>query len=121
MLMVSSKARSLEDLFELLSVLSVLSVPGNGGGEVEGRGGVADRRDFFEFRDGVRDEVRDGVRYGVSAGVGNAAAECEIGASVSSSVSHKAMLSIFVELEQTITSVISLQIPAQAFISESMV
>lgn len=86
MLMVSSVARSLDERFELLSVLSVLSVFGSGGGEVLGRGGVTDRRDLLEFR--------DGVRYGVSVGVGKAAAAAMRGPSISSSVSHTAILGI---------------------------
>lgn len=44
-------------------------------------GGVADRRDFLE--------LRDGVRYGVSAGVGS---DTTAGVLHSSSVSHTAMV-----------------------------
>lgn len=44
-------------------------------------GGVADRRDFLE--------LRDGVRYGVSAGVGR---DTTAGVLHSSSVSHTAMV-----------------------------
>lgn len=54
MLMVSSIVMSLEERFELLSVLSVLSVPGIGGGEWPLRGGVVEREDFLDLRDGVR-------------------------------------------------------------------
>lgn len=87
MLIVSSVAKSLEDRFELLSVLSVLSVFGIGGGEMPFRGGVTERRDLLE--------VRDGVRYGVSVGVGKAAAAAISCPSISSSVSQAPMLGIF--------------------------
>lgn len=56
MLMVSSVVMSLEDLFEPFSL-------GIGGGELPFPGGVTERRDLLE--------VRDGVRYGVSCGVGS--------------------------------------------------
>lgn len=72
--MLSSVLTSLEDLFDPFLSLC------RGGGE-ELLGGVADRRDFLE--------LRDGVRYGVSAGVGS---DIMAGVLHSSSVSHTAMM-----------------------------
>jgi hypothetical protein len=74
MLTLSSVLTSRDDLLEPFLSL------GSGGGD-ELLGGVADRRDFLEFR--------DGVRYGVSAGVGS---DTTAGVLDSSSVSHTAMV-----------------------------
>jgi hypothetical protein len=58
--MFSSRAISLETCFIFFSTLSV----GKAGGEKEAMpGGVTDRRDFLD--------VREGVLYGVPAGVGS--------------------------------------------------
>ncbi len=74
MLTLSSVLTSRDDLFEPFLSL------GSGGGD-ELLGGVADRRDFLE--------LRDGVRYGVSAGVGS---DTTAGVLHSSSVSHTVMV-----------------------------
>lgn len=76
MLTFSSVLTSREDLFEPFLSL------GRGGGE-ELLGGVFDRRDFLE--------LRDGVRYGVSAGVGS---DTTAGVLSSSSVSQAAMVTV---------------------------
>lgn len=76
MLIFSSFPTSFEDRLLLFSSLS----RGSGGGEEDVPGGVTERRDFLE--------LREGVRYGVLLGVGNDAAAALF---ISSSVSHTAM------------------------------
>ena len=66
---------SLEDRFALLPEISP---GGSGGGDEEIAGGVAERRDLLE--------LREGVLYGVSDGVGSEAAAAVLHSS--SSVSH---------------------------------
>jgi hypothetical protein len=74
--MLSSVLTSLDDLFDPFRSLGI------GAGD-ELFGGVAERRDFLE--------LRDGVRYGVSAGVGS---DTTAGVLHSSSVSHAAMMAV---------------------------
>lgn len=80
--MVSSCARSLDDLFDPFSF-----VLGIGGGDARSAGGVTERRDLLDLLD--LDELRDDVWYGASLGVGRAWAA---GPLDSSSVSQIAML-----------------------------